>query len=99
MKAINLSSTKDPAMYDYRVAIYEKLGRTKDALLDSRKVIQLFPERWQVSSLELHFHPRIKHDNWIGIRAIRTVILEYQEVRLCFEDDQFSIGASPVRRY
>ncbi|KAF8518371.1 hypothetical protein BU17DRAFT_48792 [Hysterangium stoloniferum] len=42
-EAIQLDGTRYKA-YDSRAAIYEKLGRPKDALRDSRKVIELAPE-------------------------------------------------------
>lgn len=38
-----------PQVYDSRAAVYEKQGRKKDALLESKKVIDLFPQAWQVS--------------------------------------------------
>ena len=34
-------------IYDSRASAYEKLGRPKDALRDSKKVIDLVPDRWQ----------------------------------------------------
>jgi F-box/TPR repeat protein Pof3 len=34
-------------IYDSRAAIYEKLDRNRDALEDSRKVIELAPSQWQ----------------------------------------------------
>ncbi|CAL1695074.1 unnamed protein product [Somion occarium] len=37
----------DPNVYDSRAAVHEKLGNTKEALLDSKKVIDLSPQRWQ----------------------------------------------------
>lgn len=38
-------------MFDSRAATYEKLGRTKEALLDAKQAIKLSPEKWQVSHL------------------------------------------------
>ncbi|KAF9227153.1 hypothetical protein BS17DRAFT_747405 [Gyrodon lividus] len=34
-------------IYDSRAAVHEKLGNLKAALLDSKKVIELAPDRWQ----------------------------------------------------
>ncbi|KIJ67887.1 hypothetical protein HYDPIDRAFT_25350 [Hydnomerulius pinastri MD-312] len=34
-------------VYDSRAAVHEKLGNIKAALLDSKRVIELAPERWQ----------------------------------------------------
>jgi len=34
-------------VYDSRAAVYEKLGRPRDALRDAKKVIDLAPDRWQ----------------------------------------------------
>ena len=34
-------------IYDSRASVYEKLGRPKNALRDSKKVIDLMPDRWQ----------------------------------------------------
>lgn len=34
-------------IYDSRASAYEKLGRPKEALRDSKKVIDLVPDRWQ----------------------------------------------------
>ncbi|KAK7695316.1 hypothetical protein QCA50_002506 [Cerrena zonata] len=34
-------------VYDSRAAVYEKLGKRKEALLDCKKVIELAPARWQ----------------------------------------------------
>ncbi|GBE77754.1 hypothetical protein SCP_0106360 [Sparassis crispa] len=45
-EAIEISG-KESAIYDSRAAVYEKLNRFKDALLDSKKVIDLAPNRWQ----------------------------------------------------
>ncbi|KAI0092985.1 hypothetical protein BDY19DRAFT_883070 [Irpex rosettiformis] len=36
-----------PQVYDSRAAVYEKQGRKKEALLDSKKVIDLYPKSWQ----------------------------------------------------
>ena len=60
VQAIDLSSTEDPIMYDSRAAVYEKLGQTKDALLDSKKVVHLFPERWQVGHFQSYSHHPMK---------------------------------------
>ncbi|KAI0079633.1 hypothetical protein K474DRAFT_1617476 [Panus rudis PR-1116 ss-1] len=38
---------KDPIVYESRAAVYEKLGRLKESLLDSKKAIDLNPQRWQ----------------------------------------------------
>ncbi|OSX67276.1 hypothetical protein POSPLADRAFT_1042521 [Postia placenta MAD-698-R-SB12] len=41
------------SIYDSRAAVFEKLGRVKDALRDSKKVIDLGPQRWQgISKLD-----------------------------------------------
>ncbi|KAH8099367.1 hypothetical protein BXZ70DRAFT_908130 [Cristinia sonorae] len=45
-KAIK-DGANDVAVYDSRAAVLEKLGRHRDALADSRKVIELNPDRWQ----------------------------------------------------
>ncbi|GJE85796.1 tetratricopeptide repeat protein [Phanerochaete sordida] len=37
----------DSTVFDSRAAVYERLGRTKEALLDSKQVIKLSPEKWQ----------------------------------------------------
>ncbi|KAI0361397.1 hypothetical protein OH77DRAFT_1468961 [Trametes cingulata] len=34
-------------IYDSRAAVYQKLGKLKDALRDAKSVIDLHPERWQ----------------------------------------------------
>ncbi|KAH7888598.1 hypothetical protein F5I97DRAFT_722507 [Phlebopus sp. FC_14] len=45
-QAITLQSDNF-TIYDSRAAVHEKLGNTKAALLDSKKVIDLAPDRWQ----------------------------------------------------
>ena len=42
-------NAEDSTILDSRAAVYEKLGRTKEALLDSKKTIELSPDKWQVS--------------------------------------------------
>lgn len=37
----------DSTILDSRAAVYERLGRTKEALLDSKQAIKLSPEKWQ----------------------------------------------------
>ena len=37
-----------PQVYDSRAAVYEKQGRKKEALIESKKVIDLYPKSWQV---------------------------------------------------
>ncbi|KZT02421.1 uncharacterized protein LAESUDRAFT_738717 [Laetiporus sulphureus 93-53] len=39
-------------LYDSRAAIYERQGKTKDALRDSKKVIDLAPQRWQITKYD-----------------------------------------------
>ena len=39
---------EDPNVYDCRAAVYEKLGKRREALLDCRKEIELGSTRWQV---------------------------------------------------
>jgi regulator of sirC expression with transglutaminase-like and TPR domain len=43
MQAISLGTQSHVAL-DSRAAAYEKLGRYKEALMDSRKVIEQFPD-------------------------------------------------------
>ncbi|KAA1469888.1 hypothetical protein DENSPDRAFT_773822 [Dentipellis sp. KUC8613] len=44
-----IDSTESPpyTLFDSRAAVYEQVGRHKDALLDSKKVIDLASDRWQ----------------------------------------------------
>jgi hypothetical protein len=49
-QAINLG-VGGPQIYDSRAAVYEKQGMTKEALLEAKKVIDLYPHSWQVSSV------------------------------------------------
>ncbi|KAH7925539.1 hypothetical protein BV22DRAFT_1088860 [Leucogyrophana mollusca] len=51
------------SIYDSRAAVYEKIGNFKAALRDSKKVIDLAPERWQgyARSARL-FHQLEKHE-------------------------------------
>lgn len=42
------------SIYDSRAAVFEKLGRVKDALRDSKKVIDLGPQRWQVRECNIN---------------------------------------------
>jgi hypothetical protein len=49
-QAINLG-VGGPQIYDSRAAVYEKQGMTKEALLEAKRVIDLYPNSWQVSSV------------------------------------------------
>ncbi|KAI0056085.1 hypothetical protein BV25DRAFT_1832541 [Artomyces pyxidatus] len=46
-KAVNLAEDKAYNVYDSRAAVYLKLGNTKAALYDAKKVIDIAPEQWQ----------------------------------------------------
>ncbi|KAI0344860.1 hypothetical protein BDW22DRAFT_1372282 [Trametopsis cervina] len=37
----------EPTVYDSRALVFDKLGRTKEALFDARQAIHLNPSRWQ----------------------------------------------------
>ncbi|TFY68392.1 hypothetical protein EVG20_g3565 [Dentipellis fragilis] len=45
--AIDSSDSPPYTLFDSRAAVYEQAGRYKDALLDSKKVIDLAADRWQ----------------------------------------------------
>jgi len=46
-QALQNGGSQQPIVYDSRAAIYEKLGRTKEALLDVKSAMRLAPNRWQ----------------------------------------------------
>ena len=46
-QAISLGGN-EASVYDSRAAVYEKLGKKKEALLDSKQVIYLAPDLWKV---------------------------------------------------
>ncbi|THV00849.1 hypothetical protein K435DRAFT_431004 [Dendrothele bispora CBS 962.96] len=46
-QALQLGGSQQFIVYDSRAAIYEKLGRNKEALLDVKSAIRLAPSRWQ----------------------------------------------------
>ncbi|KZT75046.1 hypothetical protein DAEQUDRAFT_807310 [Daedalea quercina L-15889] len=51
-------------LYDSRAAVQEKLGKTKDALRDSKRVIDLAPQRWQGYARSARLFLKIrKYDN------------------------------------
>lgn len=39
------------SFFDSRAAVFDKLDRTPDALKDAKKVIDLVPDSWQVSTV------------------------------------------------
>ena len=39
-------------IYDARAAVYQKMGKLKDALRDSKTTIDIQPHRWQVSVVQ-----------------------------------------------
>ncbi|PCH33940.1 hypothetical protein WOLCODRAFT_130080 [Wolfiporia cocos MD-104 SS10] len=45
-KAID-NGAKEYIVFDSRAAVYEKIGKTKESLRDSKRVIDLAPNRWQ----------------------------------------------------
>lgn len=65
-------------LYDSRAAVNEKLGKTKDALRDCKRVIDLAPQRWQVRGYSC---VRVRRTDILsGICSLRTPIHEDQEV-------------------
>ncbi|KAF5369513.1 hypothetical protein D9758_002775 [Tetrapyrgos nigripes] len=46
-QALERGGSQQYIVYDSRAAAHEKLGNTKEALLDIKKTIQLAPNRWQ----------------------------------------------------
>ena len=65
-------------LYDSRAAVKEKLGKTKDALRDCKKVIDLAPQRWQVRGCPSVYARRT--DTLTGICSLCTPVPEDQEV-------------------
>lgn len=46
-------NNKQRLVFDSRAAVLDKLGRTKEALKDAKKVIDLEPGLWQVCRLQI----------------------------------------------
>lgn len=65
-------------LYDSRAAVKEKQGKTKDALRDCKRVIDLAPQRWQVRSRS-SFHVR-RTDPFTGLCSLGTPVHEDQEI-------------------
>lgn len=65
-------------LYDSRAAVKEKLGKTKDALRDCKRVIDLAPQRWQVRG---NFSIYVRRtDPSTGLCSLGTPFPEDQEV-------------------
>ena len=71
-QAISLGSN-EASVYDSRAAVYEKLGKRKEALLDSKQVIYLAPDLWKV---RIHVATVVyyAHCMLIGLRTLGAII-------------------------
>ncbi|KAF7799342.1 hypothetical protein EIP86_010574 [Pleurotus ostreatoroseus] len=75
-EAISLGSN-EASVYDSRAAVYEKLGKRKEALLDSKQVIYLAPDLWKgyARSARL-FHSARKYDS-----ALKMVNMALERIK------------------
>ena len=85
-KAIKLKPM-DKQIYDSRAAVLEKLGRHVEALKDSKKVIDLAPQSWQVAT-HLLILPACTWSHCLhpGLCKISKAVLEGGETRGIHED-------------
>ncbi|KAJ3556438.1 hypothetical protein NM688_g2027 [Phlebia brevispora] len=75
-EAISLGG-QDASVYDSRAAVYEKLGKKKEALLDSKQVIYLAPDLWKGYARAARlFHNAHRYDS-----ALKMVDLALERIR------------------
>jgi F-box/TPR repeat protein Pof3 len=91
-------------LYDSRSAVYDRLGRPKDALRDAKQVITLAPDRWQGYSRSARvFVKAHRHDSALAMVDLALERVKHDDTKRrdelnCLKDEALRLRDSAVER-